>query len=90
MGAGSMLLQWGLDTADRSGLDMFIEAVDDGKPLYAKYGCLLLGTVYLRSEVQESSVRWKELEAELRTPLHYHLMWRPAGGLGGALSGSDA
>jgi len=83
-----MLMQWGLDKADQLGVDMFIEAVDDGQPLYAKHGCKLLSTVYLRSEVQQPSARWKELEAQVQAPLHYHLMWRPARGLKEALVGS--
>jgi GNAT superfamily N-acetyltransferase len=38
MGVGRKLLEWGLDMADREGLEAFIEASPAGKPLYEKMG----------------------------------------------------
>ncbi|KAJ4301229.1 hypothetical protein N0V90_003320 [Kalmusia sp. IMI 367209] len=37
-GAGSMLVKWGCDRADKSQLPVFLEASDAGKGLYQKYG----------------------------------------------------
>lgn len=33
-----MLLQWGADEADRLGLEVYVEASPEGKPLYEKRG----------------------------------------------------
>ena len=38
MGVGHRLLQWGLEKADREGLECFIEASPEGKGLYEKFG----------------------------------------------------
>ncbi|KAH8698934.1 acyl-CoA N-acyltransferase [Talaromyces proteolyticus] len=37
-GIGKALLQWGLDQADRLGLIAYLEATQEGRPLYEKYG----------------------------------------------------
>jgi len=37
-GIGKALLQWGLDEADRLGMITFLEATNEGKPLYEKFG----------------------------------------------------
>ena len=38
MGVGNRLLEWGLEKADREGLECFIEASPAGKGLYEKLG----------------------------------------------------
>ncbi|KAF2749343.1 acyl-CoA N-acyltransferase [Sporormia fimetaria CBS 119925] len=37
-GAGAMLVKWGTDRADKAHLPAFLEASEEGKPLYAKMG----------------------------------------------------
>lgn len=37
-GAASKLMQWGFDESDRLGLDIYLEATVEGKPVYEKYG----------------------------------------------------
>jgi ribosomal protein S18 acetylase RimI-like enzyme len=37
-GLGSKLLNWGLKRADDEGVEVFLSASPDGRPLYAKYG----------------------------------------------------
>ncbi|KAJ5774882.1 Acyl-CoA N-acyltransferase [Penicillium paradoxum] len=37
-GAGSMLVRWGCDIADREGVGAYIDASEAGVPLYTKYG----------------------------------------------------
>lgn len=44
-GAGSMLLRWGASEADRLGLESYLEASPEGKPLYAKCGFRELETL---------------------------------------------
>ncbi|KAF2684877.1 hypothetical protein K458DRAFT_338040 [Lentithecium fluviatile CBS 122367] len=37
-GAGAMLIQWGLERADKAQLPCFLEASEAGRPLYARWG----------------------------------------------------
>lgn len=37
-GAGSMLLKWGIAESDRLGIPAYLEASDEGRPLYEKHG----------------------------------------------------
>ena len=37
-GAGRILLKWGLDKADRDGLEAFLESSTYARPIYARYG----------------------------------------------------
>lgn len=37
-GAGSMLVQWGCDIADKDGVPAYIDASKAGAPLYKKFG----------------------------------------------------
>lgn len=37
-GAGSMLVQWGCDLADREGAAAYLDASKAGAPLYEKFG----------------------------------------------------
>lgn len=37
-GAGSMLVKWGCDLADREGVGAYVDASKAGAPLYEKFG----------------------------------------------------
>lgn len=37
-GVASMLVGWGTDLADRFGVEAFVDASDQGKPVYVKFG----------------------------------------------------
>ncbi|KAL0931781.1 GNAT family [Colletotrichum truncatum] len=37
-GAASLIMDWGVERAGQQGLDVYIEATENGKPLYEKYG----------------------------------------------------
>jgi predicted N-acetyltransferase YhbS len=39
-GAGSALVQWGCDVADREGAGAYVDASKAGAPLYERYGFL--------------------------------------------------
>lgn len=75
-----MLLEWGTQKADELGLEAFVESTDDGKPCYERHGFTYMSTFYLNSAKRNPSKKWMEMESELRTPIHAHLMWRPKGG----------
>ncbi|PTB65605.1 acyl-CoA N-acyltransferase [Trichoderma citrinoviride] len=44
-GAGGMLLKWGTAEADRLGLVSYLEASEEGRPLYEKYGFKEVGRI---------------------------------------------
>lgn len=37
-GAGSMMVQWGVDRADEDQVECYLDATPEGKPLYVKFG----------------------------------------------------
>lgn len=37
-GAGSLLVKWGCDLADKDGVAAYVDASKEGAPLYKKYG----------------------------------------------------
>lgn len=37
-GAGAMMMQWGVDQADAEGVECYLDATPQGKPLYEKSG----------------------------------------------------
>ena len=46
-GAGSMILQYGCEMADRDGLEAYIDASPGGKPLYERFGWVFTKQVKL-------------------------------------------
>jgi len=72
MGVGRKLLEWGLDMADREGLEAFIEASPAGKPLYEKMGWREVGF----TDVDLKRWGW-EGEGDTNRTVS---MFRPAGG----------
>ncbi|KAF6818931.1 GNAT family protein [Colletotrichum sojae] len=81
-GAASLIMDWGMERADRLGLDVYIEATPLGRILYEKYG---LEVIEHRSfEVDESRlppVRDPELRREVvrqLTPFEWWCMLRRA------------
>lgn len=37
-GAGGMMMQWGVNKADEDGVECYLDATPEGKPLYEKFG----------------------------------------------------
>jgi hypothetical protein len=40
LGVANMLVKWGVDLADRDKLKCFVDASDEGRPVYNKFGFL--------------------------------------------------
>jgi hypothetical protein len=38
LGVATMLMQWGVEQADRDKLECFVDASDKGRPVYEKFG----------------------------------------------------
>lgn len=80
-GAGSQLVDWGVQKADALGLEAFIEATEDGKPMYERHGFIVMNDIYLTTPMREDgSEEYKALYESLRLPVRGYLMWRPKGG----------
>jgi len=75
-GAASLVMKWGLEHADRLGLESFIEATDMGKPVYEKFGFDVVETREWHLEKQ-STEEGKKVEAEL-LPFQWWSMRRTA------------
>ncbi|KAI9712441.1 MAG: hypothetical protein M1820_001654 [Bogoriella megaspora] len=72
-GAGGMLLDWGIERAERDGLECYLEASKMGRPLYEKFGWE--GVRDQRYDVS----RWAGKEAEHRSTC---MVRKPRGGRG--------
>ncbi|MCJ1398984.1 hypothetical protein MMC11_002186 [Xylographa trunciseda] len=79
-GIGNMLVEWGTKKADKLHVEAFVEATDDGRPLYARHGFHFMNLIVLDGKIDEPSEQWKALAKELRLPIVVHAMWRPIGG----------
>ncbi|MCJ1393927.1 hypothetical protein MMC18_007473 [Xylographa bjoerkii] len=79
-GVGNMLLEWGTKKADERNVEAFVEATDDGKPLYARHGFHFMNPIVMDAKVDEPSEQWKALGKQLCLPIVVYFMWRPIGG----------
>ena len=75
-GAGTLLLQWGLERADRLGLETFLESTEIGRPLYAKNGFTVLNEIHWKPTPPEATDELVKLQKDLS--FHGYLMCRPA------------
>lgn len=64
-GVGSLIINWGLEQADRLGLECFVEATKEGKPCYERFGFKVVEENVLRSEKEDPDEEWKTLEEKL-------------------------
>lgn len=79
-GVGGMLMRPGLEKAAEWQVDSFIEASDPGRQLYENCGYRVLYRGECRSEREKKSNLWKKCETDM-LPVHWWLMWKPAGGV---------
>ena len=61
------------------GLESYIDATDQGIPLYEKCGYFKASGVDFVAEKDDPSPQWKQLQREL-LPFTFWPMWRPVGG----------
>ena len=66
-GVASLIMQWGLEHADRLGLESFIEAIDLEKPVYEKFRFRAVerNELHAPAPENEKSGEWKELEGKM-------------------------
>jgi len=73
------MMEWGVRKADELGLEAYIDATAEGKPLYENYGFVAAGGIDLDASKPDPSPRWKE-RAQCHLPFTFWPMWRPVGG----------
>lgn len=74
-----MLVDWGLERADQKRFETYLDATEEGRPLYQACGFEKADRVDLSAPRRDPSKRWKELQSEL-LPFSFWPMWRPVSG----------
>jgi GNAT superfamily N-acetyltransferase len=77
-GVAARIMQWGIDKADEMDYEMFIEAADDARHLYRKFGLVDIEAISTSRPEEESDKEWKRLEETY--PFEATWMWRPKQG----------
>ncbi|KAL8726985.1 MAG: hypothetical protein Q9166_006348 [cf. Caloplaca sp. 2 TL-2023] len=77
-GAGNLLVGWGTKKADELGLESFVEATDDGRPLYERHGFKVVDRMEVKADLDNMDEGLRELGKSLEWEGWY--MWRPVGG----------
>ena len=78
-GIGTLLMEWGIKIADERGLESYIDATEEGIPLYEKHKYTMAPRVDFMAEKIQASPAIQELQEEL-LPFSFWPMWRPIGG----------
>lgn len=64
-GAAKWMVECGVNKADELALDSFVEATEESKCLYEKYGFIWFDTIHIHPTTKEPSEAWRKLEQEL-------------------------
>ena len=75
-----MMMKWGTEKADEFGLDAFVEATDEGFPLYTAAGFVAVDDIWVDAYNANPSDEWLRVKEQLKLPMHGTFMWRPIGG----------
>ncbi|KAK2600554.1 hypothetical protein N8I77_010079 [Diaporthe amygdali] len=78
-GVGQKFLDWGMNRADELGLEFFLDATPQGKPLYDANGFIVVEENVTAPTTDNPDEKWKETEEKV-SPFTFWLMWRPVGG----------
>ncbi|KAI9647890.1 hypothetical protein NHQ30_004278 [Ciborinia camelliae] len=74
-GYGSMVMQWGMERAEKMGLEVIVEASAMGYPLYKKFGLRAIEKIAVDMRVDNPSNTWRRLESDLG-PVLIWWMWK--------------
>ena len=74
-GVGRMLMDWGLERADRLGLETYVDATEEGKKLYDKYGFRVVNEHDFSTHRIDKSPTWREMETPITVPLVGDATW---------------
>ncbi|MCJ1352748.1 MAG: hypothetical protein MMC33_002732 [Icmadophila ericetorum] len=79
-GVGSLLMKYGMDLAAEKNLEVVVEASEDGRWLYDKFGLRSLGKEVFDTSKKNPSDLWRKLAHEFGYVAHYW-MWKPKEGV---------
>ncbi|ESZ90183.1 GNAT family acetyltransferase [Sclerotinia borealis F-4128] len=79
-GYGSMLMQWGMERAEKMGLEVIVESSEMGYSLYKEFGLRPIEKIAVDMRVENPSNTWRRLESDLG-PVLIWWMRKPHGGV---------
>ncbi|KAI1120829.1 hypothetical protein F5Y10DRAFT_257622 [Nemania abortiva] len=78
-GVAQQFMTWGMEKADKMGVEMFLDATTVGIPLYEANKFVCVKENIITPETKTPNEGWKKMESQVGTvPLY--LMWRPING----------
>lgn len=77
-GVADVMLNWGKQKADEMGVEMWLDATEQGVPVYLKHGFTVVHVNHIRAKKQNPGELWKKTEHELGD-MTFWTMWRPVG-----------
>ncbi|KAJ4128310.1 hypothetical protein NW754_002302 [Fusarium falciforme] len=72
-------MDWGKQKADEMGVEMWLDAIEYGVPVYKKHGFTIVNINRLQPTKTAPGEVWRKIDEELQ-PMIFWQMWRPAGG----------
>ena len=78
-GAGSLIVKWGTERADKMGLESFVDATNLGAELHKRHGFVATDVFDIDTKREGPGKEWKKLERDF--PISYTFLWRPKGGI---------
>ena len=69
-------MSWGLQTAEETGYQCWLEATELGRMLYSKLGYQVLFKITFDTNRDRPTGEWRKLQHEL-TPEPFYVMWKP-------------
>ncbi|KAF2683304.1 hypothetical protein K458DRAFT_452810 [Lentithecium fluviatile CBS 122367] len=78
-GIGSMLVQWGIDTAKSLGVEFWLNSTSVGKPLYDKFGFELVKKNTLVPKTENPDEMWQQTKEKFGEIIFW-TMWLPKEG----------
>ncbi|KAF7900012.1 hypothetical protein EAF00_004348 [Botryotinia globosa] len=79
-GYGSMLMQWGMERAERMGVEVVVEFSEMGYSLYKKFGLRSIEKIAVDMRVEIPTNTWGRLESDFG-PVLIWWMWKPRDGI---------
>ena len=74
-----MTMKWGLDKADATGLDAFVEATEAGWEMYKAAGFITVDNFWADAETDSPTQEWGNVREDLKFPMHGYFMCRSPG-----------
>ena len=79
-GVADELMKWGLQKADKLGVEMWLNASPGAVSLYKKHGFIMILENDLNPSEDQPSEEWNEMKTRLKLDPAF-VMWRPPGGI---------